>query len=34
MALIEASTTSDEALETLRADAEQAGLDLAPQSTT
>ena len=34
MALVEASTTSDEALEALRADAEQAGLDLAPQSMT
>jgi F420-dependent oxidoreductase-like protein len=32
MALIEASTTSDEALEALRADAEQAGLDLAPRA--
>ena len=32
MALVEASTTSDEALESLRTDAEQAGLDLAPRA--
>ena len=32
MALVEASTTSDEALEALRADAEQAGIDLAPRT--
>jgi len=32
MALVEASTTSDEALEALRADAEQAGLDLAARA--
>ena len=32
MALVEASTTSDEALESLRTDAEQAGLDMAPRA--